>query len=83
MTSGATFIVVSTVRRRLSRLVEEVAAGAEIVITRSGRPVARLAPLAEAPKRRRTLGLLAGEAVIPPAFDDPLPDDVFDALEGR
>lgn len=36
----------------LSRLVEEVKAGEEIVLTKAGRPVARLVPL-ETPKRRR------------------------------
>lgn len=31
----------------LSRLIEQVEAGAEILLTRHGKPVARLAPLAE------------------------------------
>ena len=31
----------------------------------------------------RPFGLCAGEFVVPDDFDDPLPDDVLDAFEGR
>jgi prevent-host-death family protein len=71
-------------KTHFSRLVDEAAAGAEIIIAKAGRPVARLVPLApphEQPKRQ--LGLLAGSATIPPDFDAPLPDDVIDAFEDR
>jgi prevent-host-death family protein len=70
-------------KTHFSRLVDEAAAGAEIIIAKAGKPVARLMPLAppqERPKRR--LGLLAGLAVIPPEFDAPLPEDLIDAFEG-
>lgn len=31
----------------------------------------------------RPVGLAAGEFVVPDDFDDPLPDDLLDAFEGR
>jgi antitoxin (DNA-binding transcriptional repressor) of toxin-antitoxin stability system len=59
-----------------------VARGEEIVIAKSGKPIARLMPLAEVRSNRR-LGGLAGKLQIPEDFDAPLPDDVLDAFEGR
>jgi prevent-host-death family protein len=68
-------------KTHLSRLIEEVGEGEEIVIAKAGRPVARLVPI-EKPARRK-LGLLKGKLMIPPSFDDPLPDDVIASFEGR
>jgi prevent-host-death family protein len=78
-----TIVNIHAAKTHLSRLLEEAAAGAEIIIAKSGKPIARLAPLTDAPRRKRTLGLLAGQAVIPPAFDEPLPEDMLAAFEGR
>ena len=69
-------------KTQLSRLVEQVEGGGEIVIARAGRPVARLVPLA-APVRRKQLGLLRGKIRVSADFDAPLPDDVLDAFEGK
>lgn len=71
-------------KTHLSRLVDQAAAGEEIVIARAGRPVARLVPLAipEVASRRR-LGLLAGQCPVPADFDAPLPEAVLAAFEGR
>jgi prevent-host-death family protein len=74
---------VHAVKTHLSRLVDEAAAGAEIIIAKAGKPLAKLVSLDAAPKTRRTLGLLAGKAVIPPGFDDPLPEDMLRQFEGR
>lgn len=71
-------------KAHLSRLVDAVVAGEEIIIAKAGTPVARLAPLELGTERgRRRLGGLIGRAVIPPDFDAPLPGHVIDALEGR
>lgn len=59
------------------------AAGEEVVITRNGKPVARLVPLAAPAGQKRVLGCLAGQMTVPESFDAPLPDDVLDAFEGR
>jgi prevent-host-death family protein len=67
-------------KTHLSRLVEEAAAGEEIIIAKSGKPVARLCPLPQ-PKRQRVLGRLRGKIKVPDDFDAPLPDEVLDAFE--
>lgn len=69
-------------KTHLSRLVEQAAAGEEIIIARGGKPVARLVPLAAAPEKRR-LGLFKGELNVPDDFDAPLPDHVLALFEGR
>jgi prevent-host-death family protein len=67
-------------KTHLSRLVEEVEAGGEVVIARSGRPVARLVPLAKA-RRPVRYGVLRGRIRVPDDFDAPLPDEVTAAFE--
>ena len=56
-------------KTHLSRLVEQVAAGAEIVIAKAGRPVARLVPLVETTREPRKLGILAGKYEVPNDID--------------
>jgi antitoxin (DNA-binding transcriptional repressor) of toxin-antitoxin stability system len=52
------------------------------VITRAGKPVARLIPFTEAPKsERRRLGALGGQLKVPADFDAPLPDEELDRFE--
>jgi len=68
-------------KTQLSRLIERVCAGEEIIIARSGKPVARLAPLA--PRRPRRLGLLKGKIWVAKDFNAPLPDDLLDLFEGK
>jgi prevent-host-death family protein len=57
-------------KTHLSRLVERVEAGEEIVIARDGRPVARLVPLRARTQPRR-LGLLRAEIWMAPDWDSP------------
>ena len=57
-------------KTHLSRLVERVEAGEEVVIARAGRPVARLVPLARR-TRPRELGLLRGRIWMAPDWDSP------------
>ena len=66
-------------KTQLSRLVD---AGEEIIIAISGKPVARLGPLA-GPGRSHRLGILAGKLRLPEDFDASLPDELADAFEGR
>jgi prevent-host-death family protein len=63
-------------KTHLSRLLERVERGEEIVIARSGRPVARLVPL-EPVERRRPLGLDKGRVWIADDFDEPVPWQEF------
>lgn len=68
-------------KTHLSRLIEEVSEGGEIVIARAGRPVAKLVAITPQ-RKKRTLGLLAGQLTIPDDFDAPLPDDILADFEG-
>ena len=70
-------------KTHLSRLVEQAAAGEEIIIAKAGTPLAKLGPLAPTGRKKRRLGLLAGRITIPADFDAPLPDHVLDAFEGH
>lgn len=67
-------------KTHLSRLLRKVAAGEEVVISRAGKPVARLVPVAE-PPRPRELGRDRGKIWIADDFDAPMPDDFLDELE--
>lgn len=78
-----TTVNVHAAKTNFSRLVDLAAAGEEIIIAKAGQPVARLVPLAAAPREKRRLGLLAGRAIIPADFDAPIPEDVIDTFEGR
>lgn len=69
-------------KTHLSRLAEQAGAGEEIIIAKSGRPVARLVPLEHGPAVRKK-GLLKGKIKIGDDFDHPLPDEVIDLFEGR
>ncbi len=66
-------------KTHLSRLLEEVESGQEVLIARAGRPVARLMPLASVEPPRR-LGILAGQHLVPAEWDAPLPSDVLAAF---
>lgn len=68
-------------KTHLSRLLEAVEAGEEVLIARAGKPVARLAPLQTSTAGRR-LGGLAARFAVPPDWDAPLPDGVLDAFHG-
>jgi prevent-host-death family protein len=59
-------------KTHLSRLVEDVAGGAEVLIAKGGRPMARLVPLRRDETPRRA-GLLKGKLRIADEFDRALP----------
>jgi prevent-host-death family protein len=67
-------------KTHLSRLLRKVAAGEEVLISRAGKPVARLVPLAE-PQRPRELGRDRGRIWIADDFDAPMPDDFLAEFE--
>jgi len=66
----------------LSKLVERVEGGEEIVIARAGRPAAKLVPFRKR-RRLRRLGLLNGKFTIPDDFNRPLPESIIRLFEGR
>ncbi len=69
-------------KTRLSQLVDQAAAGVDVVVSRHGKPLVRITRLVE-PKQGIKFGLLKGKLVVPRDFDAPLPDDVLAGFEGR
>lgn len=69
------------VKTRLSHLVERALRGEQVVITRHGRPVARLVPVVRRRAPRR-LGALRGKIRVAADFDAPLPEDLLALFEG-
>ena len=63
----------------LAGLVARAQAGEEVVLSASGRAVAKIVPVevAKARKGPRRLGMAAGKFKVPDDFDAPLPDDVL------
>ncbi len=59
-------------KTHLSRLVEQAAKGEEIVITKGGRPVARLVALATPGRKKRKPGALKGRMKLSPGWDAPM-----------
>ncbi len=63
-------------KTHLSRLLARVAEGEEVIIARSGQPVARIVAI-DQPARSRVLGQDAGLVVIADDFDDPVDPETF------
>lgn len=65
-------------KTQLSKLLEQVEGGDEVVIARHGRPVARLVPL-QRTGAPRELGTLRNRIWMAPDFDEPDPEleDLF------
>ncbi len=70
-------INVHEAKTHLSRLLDRAHAGEEVVLSKAGKPYAKLVPL-EKPKRK--LGFVAGH--VDDGFFEPLPDDELDAWKG-
>ena len=68
---------ISQARAELSALIKEVQQGKEVILTRAGKPVAKLVPY----RRPRKPGSLAGRIWIAPDFDT-LPKDMAEAMGG-
>jgi len=79
---NATVVNIYEAKTQLSRMIDRAADGDDIVISRNGKPVARLCRLA--PRQRKIeFGLLKGRIEVAPDFDAPLPGDVLAAFEGQ
>jgi prevent-host-death family protein len=75
----ARVVNVHEAKTHLSKLLDDVQAGEEIILAKAGRPYARLVPFA--PDRPRELGFLAGIGGLGDTVLEPLADDELDAYE--
>jgi prevent-host-death family protein len=78
--SNVHLVNVHQAKTHLSQLLQEVEAGEEVVIARSGVPIARLVPWQDAQKTVAAPGAMRGRIVLADDFDAPL-DDLFEALQ--
>jgi prevent-host-death family protein len=67
---------------QFSRLVKLAAAGEEIIIAKSGKPVARLVPYEKKGAMRRP-GAMRGKIRIKKNFDELLPKELLTSFEGK
>lgn len=67
-------------KTHLSRLLERVCAGEEVIIAKAGRPIARVVPF-ENPKASRKPDTCAGLIWVADDFNDPLPDSILADFE--
>jgi len=72
-------VSVAEVKASLSKFIRRVSDGEEVVITRHGRPVARLSK-PKPPQRKRRLGTLKGIVKLKPGWDAPTPLEDYSAL---
>lgn len=75
-------VSVHEAKTHLSRLLDLIDSGEEIVIMRHGKPVAEI--VAHRRKARPALGAMKGEFELPEGWDRPLSDEEADAFwEGK
>ena len=63
-------------KTKLSKLIPTVLAGEEVIITKAGRPLVKLVPVAER-GRERPLGAYAGKVRIKGDLLEPLPEEIL------
>jgi prevent-host-death family protein len=66
----------------LSRLVDRAANGEEIILSKAGKPLAKLVPFNRSPAPRQPGGW-EGKVRIAEDFDAPLPEEIQAAFESR
>lgn len=66
-------------KTHLSRLLEQVVGGEEVVIAKSGRPIAKVVPIRDEPRRP---GRLKGRIEVRADLEAPLPEEIVAAFEG-
>ncbi len=69
-------------KTNLSRLIEQVGKGETVIISRAGKPVAKLIAIDGTPPPRQP-GSMQGRIWIAPDFDDPLPESILCDFEGN
>jgi len=67
-------------KTHLSKLLERVMLGEEIIIAKSGKPVALITPYGKS-LRKRVPGTAEGQITIAPDFDAPLPESILEGFE--
>jgi len=71
-------------KTHLSRLIEKAAKGEAFIIAKAGKPMVKVIPIEEkeAPKKRR-IGFMKGEIVVPDDFDTMMADEIEEMFYGN
>lgn len=71
-------------KTHLSRLIEKAAKGEAFIIAKAGKPMVKVVPIEEAeiPKKRR-IGFMKGEIVVPEDFDTMMADEIEEMFYGN
>lgn len=70
-------------KTHLSRLVEKAAKGEAFIIAKAGKPMVKVVPLdEEAAPRKRRIGFMKGEIVVPADFDTMMADEIEEMFYG-
>ena len=70
-------------KTHLSKLLQRVALGEEIIISNRGFPIAKLVPFHDDQSQPRPLGIDKGKFTVPDDFNAPLPDEILDSFCGE
>ncbi|TAK28765.1 MAG: type II toxin-antitoxin system prevent-host-death family antitoxin [Chloroflexota bacterium] len=73
----ATRVNMHKAKSDLSQLVAQALKGEDVIITRAGKPVARLVPIYD----ERVPGLARGRVHLGADLEEPLPADILDSFE--
>ena len=68
-------------KAQLSKLIEKVESGIEVIIAKSGKPMARISRIEECGPKI-CFGVLKGKVEISEDFDAPLSEDLLSEFEG-
>lgn len=72
---------IADAKSRLAEYLRRVEEGETVTIARRNQPIAELRPLKQPLRKRRPVGLCAGDFEVPNDFDEPLPAFVLDGFE--
>jgi len=67
-------------KTQFSKLLKRVGNGEEIIISKAGKPIARLTPMNDA-LVKRIPGSAKGEVLVAEDFDAPLPESIMTSFE--
>ena len=76
-------VTVDEIQRDPSKYLRQVEAGETFMIIQADKAIAELRPISSSSKQLRPFGLCAGEFTVPDDFDEPLPEEVLSAFEGK
>jgi antitoxin (DNA-binding transcriptional repressor) of toxin-antitoxin stability system len=70
------------IKTHLSAYLQRLRPGETIVVCRRNTPIAELRLLPKRQRKKRPIGLAAGQFRIPPEFFEPLPVEIAEAFRG-